>query len=215
MFKFFSKAKRVSLRVRRTYIFVQMANAMNFVHSNGLIHGDLKLENVLIVKTRDGKEVIKLSDFGCGRVAYKEDKGLVESNRAVGTIAYMAPEQIRVYISVNLNRPDVLKRATIKYNPIRADVWSLGVCLYRMLFYDYPFTYDPKNELQSLQKLLEEMKSGPPIPKREGLSDKAINLIKEMIVYDKHLRIDMRTVMKHIWLYDSPLLDRIPITIQN
>ena len=186
----------------------QISNAMFFVHRNGLIHGDLKLQNVLISNDSSGKEVIKVTDFGCARVAYKEESGVVMKDKATGTVICMAPEQIRVYICVNLKKPRLLRRAVYTYNPFRADIWTLGVCLYRMLFFDYPYGYDKYNEEQSLPLMLKAMKKGFEVPKdAPKVSDDCLDLLRSLLEYNKNNRIDMQIVMKHKWLIDCPLLD--------
>ena len=193
--------------------FIQIANAMNLLHSKGLIHGDLKLENVLIAKTKDGKEVLKVSDFGCARVAFKEGGGVINATRALGTISYMAPEQLRVYMTLALKRPDLLKKPVKKYNPFRADVWALGVCLYRLIFFDQPFPYDHKNAIQSILKMLEQMKTGSEKPREisKQISKECIDLINNLLEYNKNKRIDMKVVMTHKWIFNSPDLDKNPI----
>ena len=119
---------------------------MNFVHKNRITDGDLKLQNVLITKTIDGTEVIKVTDFGCARVAFKDEDGVLKTKYAIGTITYMSPEQLRVYLTVNLKKPELAKRATYAYNPFKSDVWAVGVCLYHMFFKSNPFKYDAKRE---------------------------------------------------------------------
>jgi Tol biopolymer transport system component len=97
----------------------QVASALDCAHRQGIVHRDVKPSNILLAQ--DGRVV--LTDFGIAR-----GKGLVRvtaTGDAVGTPAYMAPEQIRGL------EPDA-----------RADVYALGVVVYEMLTGRVPFGGD-------------------------------------------------------------------------
>jgi tRNA A-37 threonylcarbamoyl transferase component Bud32 len=89
----------------------QIADALSAVHALGIVHRDLKPENLIIL---DGERV-KLIDFGIAQIGQ-------QSGSAVGTAAYMAPEQ-----------------AAGKPVDGRADVYSLGVLLFEMITGRHPF----------------------------------------------------------------------------
>ena len=190
--------------------FVQISNALYFVHKKGLIHGDLKLENVLVTH-ENGKDVLKVSDFGCARIGYKEEKGEIrQKDRAVGTVTYMAPEQLRVYLAKNLNRPDLTKHGN-SYNPQRADVWSLGICLYRMLANKSPFEYNKRDDVASVVKILKVMRAGFDIPEHVAkmLSADCLDMLKSLLEWDKHKRLTMESVLLHMWIAGHPNLDKV------
>lgn len=88
----------------------QLASALAVAHAAGIVHRDLKPENVMVLA--DGR--VKLLDFGLAR--WVDAAGVTEEGMAVGTAAYMAPEQL-------------------KGLPIStaADLWALGMILYEML----------------------------------------------------------------------------------
>jgi tetratricopeptide (TPR) repeat protein len=94
----------------------QLASALEAAHAAGLVHRDLKPDNVMIL--RDGR--VKLIDFGLARWA--SASRVTEQGLAVGTAAYMAPEQLR---SQEAGAP--------------SDLWALGVVLYEMLAGRHPF----------------------------------------------------------------------------
>lgn len=82
-------------------------------HARGIVHRDLKPRNVFLAKRVDGTRIVKILDFG---VAKSEASDLTESGAVLGTMRYMAPEQIR-----NSRNVDA-----------RADIWALGVILYEL-----------------------------------------------------------------------------------
>jgi serine/threonine-protein kinase len=102
--------------------------AVEEAHGKGLVHRDLKPRNLFL--TKDGVRVL---DFGIARaVGGKLDFATItKAGDMLGTLTYMAPEQIR-----DSKRVDA-----------RADVWSLGACLYRLLTGAMPFRGDTEVDL--------------------------------------------------------------------
>ncbi|HYL20778.1 MAG TPA: protein kinase [Gemmatimonadales bacterium] len=96
-------------------IAVQIAQGLHAAHRAGIVHRDLKPGNAMILA--DGR--VKILDFGIARVG---DGTLTASHGTLGTVAYMAPEQVR---GEQLDG--------------RADLWALGVLLYEMLTGRRPF----------------------------------------------------------------------------
>jgi serine/threonine-protein kinase len=103
-----------------------ICEALGEAHSLGIIHRDLKLQNLFLARGPDGREHVKVLDFGIARGASGPESlrhPLTSSQVILGTPHYMAPEQFH-------NPRDAEPRS---------DVWSLGVCLYRLLTAEYPF----------------------------------------------------------------------------
>ncbi len=100
----------------------QIAKALSHAHSRGIIHRDIKPQNIMLLK--DG--TIKVADFG---IAALENE-IEESGQAVGSIHYIAPEQARG------ENPDA-----------RSDIYSLGVVMYEMLTGHKPYTGDTIGEI--------------------------------------------------------------------
>ncbi|MEA2603372.1 MAG: eukaryotic-like serine/threonine-protein kinase [Acidobacteriota bacterium] len=105
----------------------QLASALETAHAAGLVHRDLKPGNVMIL--RDGR--VKLIDFGLARWA--DSARVTEQGMAVGTAAYMAPEQLRNQEA-----------------GAAADVWALGVVLYEMLAGRHPFGGERQGMVHSI-----------------------------------------------------------------
>ena len=101
-------------------IATEAARALEYAHRHGVIHRDIKPENLLL--TADGSTLV--ADFGIARALAGADDRLTETGLAIGTPAYMSPEQA----------------AGDKTLDARTDVYSLGAVLYEMLAGEPPFT---------------------------------------------------------------------------
>ena len=107
---------------RAAEIAMDVAEALGFAHSNGVIHRDVKPSNVLL--SPDGQ--VKVTDFGIAIVAFGgAESNLTQTGAVMGTATYFSPEQ-----------------AQGKSLDHRSDLYSLGVLLYEMLCGRPPFTGD-------------------------------------------------------------------------
>ena len=134
------------LPVRRTVrIAMQIASALHAAHNAGIVHRDLKSDNVFLTDKDDALDHVKVLDFGISRflMADEKQKGLV-----MGTPEFMAPEQI--------TDPDNVDK--------RADIYALGVILYEMLTARRPFSNDD-DPRQLLNRIVHE--APPPLMRPE------------------------------------------------
>ena len=128
----------------------EVADALHYAHEHGVVHRDIKPDNIL-VEAASGRAVV--TDFGIARAAQAEVR-LTATGIAVGTPAYMSPEQAMGEREVDG----------------RADIYSLGVVAYQMLAGELPFT--AANTPSMLMKHLSE----PPRPLLELRPDLPANL---------------------------------------
>ncbi len=112
-------------------IFEELLEPLAAAHAKGIVHRDLKPENVFLHRRRDGKEVVKVLDFGIARDLDGGAQSVTRTGIAMGTPHYMAPEQA-------MNARDA---------SFPADIWSLGAMLYEALSGQVPFPGDTIGEI--------------------------------------------------------------------
>jgi len=133
----------------------QLASALAHAHQNGIVHGDLKSANVLV--SREGN--VKLVDFGLAwpaPIPRSTDNNTVtaaavQPRKMAGTLAYMAPEQLRGAAP-----------------SVQSDIWCLGIVLYEMAVGKVPFEGQTQLELGSM--ILEHPCPSLPVTAPAGLS---------------------------------------------
>ena len=152
------------------HVMSQLACALNYLHNDlRVAHRDIKLENIMF----DAYDNVRLIDFGLSR-AFLGEYAILHT--ACGSPAYASPEMLsgRVY-----GTP--------------ADIWSLGICLYGMVYGRLPF------RSPNIQRLISMILSDEPVYERSpspGLAD----LMKGMLCKDWQKRITISKVCSHSWL---------------
>jgi serine/threonine-protein kinase len=108
-------------------IVLAVADALQHAHKKGLIHRDVKPENIIL--TKDGN--VKLADLGLARPTADEKWAMAEAGMAIGTPYYISPEQVRGQVDVD----------------IRADIYCLGGTLYHMVTGKVPYSGETPTEV--------------------------------------------------------------------
>src|SRR5687768_251195 len=102
--------------VRAADVISQTADALSAAHGLGILHRDLKPDNIMMAKSRAGTDHVKIVDFGIARVMAKESQQLTSTGIAVGTPEYMSPEQ---FAGDTLDaRTDIYSLALVAYHVI-------------------------------------------------------------------------------------------------
>ncbi len=149
----------------------QIAEALDVVHQNGIIHRDISTKNIRI--TEDGQA--KLMDFGIAKSVYSH-RNLTKTGMVIGNIHFLSPEAVS---SKELTR--------------QSDIYSLGVVLYKML--TGKFLFDGENESSILYQIVHGVPSEP-IHINPNIQRRVNVLVLRMISKDLTIRyaeiIDLR-----------------------
>jgi len=157
---------------------IQIGEALQEAHSHGIVHRDVKPENIMV----NTKNQVKVMDFGLAKL--KGSMKLTRTSSTVGTLAYMAPEQIQG------SEVDA-----------RGDIFSFGIVLYEMLTGHLPFRGE--HEAAMMYSIVNE--SPEPIQKyRPDLSSELLHILNRALEKDPEERyqtvhdmvIDLRRVKK-------------------
>ena len=118
---------------RVAHVGAQIAEALWAAHSEGVIHRDLKPDNVMLLERYGRQDQVKVLDFGIARLTHGTADGpsLTTTGAIMGTPSYMSPEQI-----------------TGQPVDAASDLYALGVVLYRLICGKLPFAGQPPNQLQ-------------------------------------------------------------------
>jgi serine/threonine protein kinase len=108
----------------------QAAAGILDAHAAGIVHRDVKPQNIVVGKLPNGSTIVKVLDFGIAKSLGALTQGLTASNIMVGSPLYMSPEQMR-------GQPA----------DARVDIWALGIILYELLARQHPFAAETFPEL--------------------------------------------------------------------
>lgn len=133
-----------ALRVPRAlHIALQICDAVGAAHAQGVVHRDVKPENVMLVRRHGDPDFVKVLDFGIARMLWDEQTALTQSGVIFGTARYISPEG-----------------ASGEHTDARSDVYSIGVLIYQLLTGVTPF------EAPSPVAMLMKHVNDPPPPLR-------------------------------------------------
>ena len=172
----------------------EAADALCFIHGIGIVHGDLKPENLMLSTERSEDSSIKLVDFGCAYITSDDEK--TETNRqnvekkilGGNTPAYCPPEAL-------------VRTNTDPLTP-SMDMWSLGIIIYIMLTGLHPFDLNGNCTDEEIEFRI-KAKESPPLrnsPITAHLSSSAIDVIEKCMAWDASERISAQELLEHPWV---------------
>ena len=191
LFSFVKKRRKLSEKISK-FLFKQIILGIKHIHSQNIVHRDVKLENILI----DLNNTIKICDFGIGRILSSPDELLHDQ---CGTPMYMAPE--------------ILTCSKEKgYKGFPVDIWSAGIALYIMLSGALPFSVKNENDsfLEGNNNKRKNMALKKAIinnsPKKiEKISDNARDLLHGLLNKDPNKRLTCDEILNHPWLNNEEI----------
>ncbi|BGP03410.1 CAMK/CAMKL/Kin4 protein kinase [Rhodotorula toruloides ATCC 204091] len=160
-------------------LFAQLISGVGYLHSKGVVHRDLKLENLLLDRNRN----VIITDFGFANRFNDAHVDLMATS--CGSPCYAAPE---------------LVVSDGKYVGTAVDVWSCGVILYAMLAGYLPYDDDPANPEGDNINLLYKYILSTPLTFPDWITDEPRDLLLTMLVPDPTKRCTIHDVMRHPWL---------------
>lgn len=188
-------------------VFRQTCEGVAYIHAKGIMHKDLKLENIMLCNVDPPEAVI--IDVGLAELFPPNEAETFHSAQAAGTLATMAPEVIMGSFAC------------------KCDVWSLGCCLFALLcrrpwtildtvqgaegqqtvmarLYPYPFLPPEggsKPSREQLEEHLARQRQGPNLTPLDGAaSPGAEDIISVLLTYEEQARPSARQVLSHPWL---------------
>ncbi|XP_066159058.1 serine/threonine-protein kinase mig-15 isoform X6 [Euwallacea fornicatus] len=173
------------------YICREILRGLSYLHSNKVIHRDIKGQNVLLT---DNAEV-KLVDFG---VSAQLDRTIGRRNTFIGTPYWMAPEVIAC---------DENPEATYDN---RSDLWSLGITALEMAE-----SQPPLCELHPMRALFLIPRNPPPRLKSKKWNKKFHGFIETVLVKDYHERPYTEQLLKHAFIKDQPTERQVRIQLKD
>jgi Ca2+-binding EF-hand superfamily protein len=163
---------------RAANIIHKVALGVNYLNSLGIIHRDLKLENIMFIDNSQDSNV-KIIDFGLTKTMAPGEKAYDK----LGTLYYIAPEVIKV-----------------KPYDKQVDIWSIGVILYVMLSGNFPFCSASDSDQVIIRNTLNNQAD---FKNFDNVSKGAIRLIDQCLDKDPESRITCEDLLKSDWIRNN------------
>uniref|UniRef100_H3GS53 Uncharacterized protein n=1 Tax=Phytophthora ramorum TaxID=164328 RepID=H3GS53_PHYRM len=204
----------------------QLCDALQYLHRKGIVHGDIKPENILLHKGR-----MCLVDFG---VSFRMGERFFYDSQLMGTVAYAAPETLEHGALIHRrNTRDALRKArangedvsldendedldsqagpdAINFGP-KADMFALGIVLYILLCGSHPFdTYNNLSD-EEIRKRILKGKFRTQSRAWQSISPSARDLILKLLETDPNQRLSAEQALQHPWLRNQSQLSHEPM----
>ncbi|ELP84412.1 serine/threonine protein kinase HT1, putative [Entamoeba invadens IP1] len=171
------KTDAINMKMR-VKIMLDASRGILYLHENGILHRDIKPDNILVISLNiDDKVIAKLTDFGSAR-----NVNMLMTNmtftKGIGTPVYMAPE--------------ILKKDKYK-KP--ADIYSFGVTMYECIGWCQAYT---KHQFRFPWKIAEFVINGKRVEKKDNMPQELFDVIQKCWAQDMSKRIDATTIVNFL-----------------
>ncbi|CAK0888515.1 unnamed protein product, partial [Prorocentrum cordatum] len=164
---------------------VQILLALNYIHKHGIVHRDIKLQNLMYQRS-DGNHV-KFIDFGFSKLLDSS----MRLKKAVGTLLYVAPEVLQ------------------KNYDSQCDMWSLGVIAFVLLAGYFPFSGE--NLAEDIQAGKLDWKPSH----WANISDCAADFVKALLKVDPKERLTAHAALEHSWIQQARQLRSLSVDVHS
>ncbi|KAL7620852.1 hypothetical protein AAE478_009850 [Parahypoxylon ruwenzoriense] len=191
-------------------LFAQLISGVGYLHKKGIVHRDLKLENLLLDRNRN----IIITDFGFANTFDSNDELTEEEELSLSDRDFVKRSGLDKTKTNGMRRGDLMQTSCGSpcyaapelvvsdslYTGRKVDVWSCGVILYAMLAGYLPFDDDPANPEGDNINLLYKYIVNTPLTFPEYVTPHARDLLRRILVPSPRKRADLFEVARHSWL---------------